>query len=261
MRIVKDLVKSTLKLKPQYGVKPLKNLVHIGSKYHGYELPENFFNKDSICYCVGAGEDISFDTELKVKYDAKVFIFDPMPEGINYFIKLKEYAARGETFGVEGDEVFRYRINPEQLESITYINKGVWNEKTVLRFYAPKLDNYISHSVYLFKDSDEYIDAPVDRLSAFMNEFNHKSIDLIKLEIEGAEYAVIDSIVKDKIDVKIIAVEFDEFFHAQGLGFHLRIKKATNQLKKSGYILAHSTDKFKRTFIREDVFNQLKEQE
>jgi FkbM family methyltransferase len=258
MKIVKDFVKKTFKLNPQAGVNPLKNLIHIGSKYHGYKVPDNFLNRDSICYCVGAGEDISFDTELKIRYDSKIFIFDPMPEGVNYFLKLKEYTARGETFGVDGDEVFRYRISSEQLEEMTYINKGVWDQKTTLKFYAPQLDNYISHSVYLFKDSNDYIEAPVDRLSSFMKQFNHQAVDLVKLEIEGAEYAVIDSIVKDKLDIKMIMVEFDEFFHTSGLGFLLRIKKACDQLKKAGFVLVHSTDKFKRTFIRKDVYKQLK---
>lgn len=261
MRIVKNFVKKSLKLMPQDGVKPLKNLIHIGSKSHGYKVPDNFLNKDSICYCVGAGEDISFDTELKVRYDSKVFIFDPMPEGVNYFKKLKEYTARGETFGVDWDDVFRYRISLEQLEDITYVNRGVWDEKTTLKFYAPQLDDYVSHSVYLFKDSGEYIEAPVDRLANFMKEFNHETIDVLKLEIEGAEYAVIESVVKDKLDVKIIMVEFDEFFHASGPTFLFRIKKSYNQLKKAGFILVHSTEKFKRTFIRKDIYKQLKKAE
>ena len=100
MQSLKKLLKKVLGLDPMKGVRPLKNLVYIGSKYHGYTIPENFINQNSICYCIGAGEDISFDTELKVLYNAKIFIFDPMPEGKNYFTRLKEFARSGKTMRI-----------------------------------------------------------------------------------------------------------------------------------------------------------------
>ena len=261
MKIVKQLVKKIFGLGPQVDVKPLKNLVYVGSKHHGYTLPRDFLKKDSLCYCIGAGEDISFDTELKRLYDARVFVFDPTPEGINYFVHLKEWMARGDSIHVEGDKDFTYRVNPAQLNEMTYVERGVWSEKTVLKFYAPTIDNYISHSVYLFKESGEYINAPVDRMSNFMKEFGHGSVDLVKMEIEGAEYAVLDSIVRDKLDVKVICVEFDEVFLSRGIRYMFRIKKSCRQLKKAGYILVHSTPLLKRTFVQKDIYNQLKANE
>ncbi|HTS44296.1 MAG TPA: FkbM family methyltransferase [Puia sp.] len=258
MRPVKKLLKKALGLDPMANVKPLKNLVYIGSKYHGYTIPPNIIKRDSICYCIGAGEDISFDTELKVLYDAKIFIFDPMPEGKNYFVKLKEYTRNGKVMTIEGENSFTYRINSEQLDDMVYVEKGVWDEATTLRFYAPKLEDYVSHSAYLFKSSDKFIDAPVDRLSNFMKSFGHQSIDLVKMEIEGAEYTVLDTIVRDQLDVKIIVVEFDEVFHSNGLKFLYRIKKTSDELEKAGWILVHSTPMFKRTFIRQDLYQQLK---
>jgi FkbM family methyltransferase len=256
--MIKKLIKKTFGFDAQSDIKPLKNLIFIGSKYHGYWVPDNFLNKNSICYCIGAGEDISFDTELKILYDAEVFIFDPTPEGKNYFAKLNEYTANGKTLIIDGNNSFTYRINKNQLDEIKFIDKGVWDQDTVLKFYAPDAEDYVSHSVYLFKESNNYIEAPVDRLSNFMKKFNHHTVDLVKMEIEGAEYAVLDTIIKDKLDVKIICVEFDEVFHAKGLGYLLRIKKTCDQLKKAGYVLVHSTVLYKRTFIRKDVYTQLK---
>jgi FkbM family methyltransferase len=258
MQPIKKLLKKITGIDPQTDVKPLNNLIFIGSKYHGYSVPGNFINKDSVCYCIGAGEDISFDTELKILYDAKVFIFDPTPEGINYFAKLREYAAKGEALSIEGNNSFTYRINKKQLDEIKFVERGVWSHEAVLKFYDPGMEDYASHSVYLFKDSKNYIEAPVDRLSSFVKEFNHHTIDLVKMEIEGAEYAVLETIVQDKLDVKMILVEFDEIFHSKGYGYLFRIKKASDLLKKAGYMLVHSTDLYKRTFIREDVYTQLK---
>jgi FkbM family methyltransferase len=261
MRIFKKLVKLAFGLDSQYGVKPLQKLTYIGSKYHGYTIPADLLNADSVCYCIGAGEDVSFDTELKRIFDARVFVFDPMPEGKDYFVRLKQAVAVGGSLPVEGDEEFRYRISPQKLDEIVYVEKGVWDKDTVLKFFAPTVDNYPSHSVYLFQGSGEYIDAPVDRLSHLMKKFNHRQVDLVKMEIEGAEYTVLDTIVKDKLDVKIICVEFDEVFHVQGIRYMFRIRKSRLQLKKAGFLLVHSTPLMKRTFVRKDVYEQLKARE
>ena len=110
MDIFKKLVKQIFGLDSQFGVKPLKKLTYIGSKHHGYTIPENLLNRESVCYCIGAGEDVSFDTELKRIFDAKVFVFDPMPEGKNYFVRLKQAVAVGGSLPVEGDPEFRTEI-------------------------------------------------------------------------------------------------------------------------------------------------------
>jgi FkbM family methyltransferase len=254
--MLKDVLKKALGIHGLSGVQPLKNMVHVGSKYHGYWIPDNFLNHDSVCYCIGAGEDISFDTELKIAYDCRLYIFDPTPEGKNHFLKLKEHTSLGKPLGVDGDS-FTYRINSKQLDELVYVEKGVWDQDTVLRFYAPVIDNYVSHSVYLFKDSHDFIEAPVDRIRNFMKNLNHSTVDLVKMEIEGAEYTVLDTIIRDKLDVKMILVEFDEVFHANGFGYLFRIKKITDELRKAGYLLAHSTPQFKRTYIREDIYRQL----
>ncbi|MVM37165.1 hypothetical protein GO730_05085 [Spirosoma sp. HMF3257] len=185
MQHVIGLAKKALGIHPQQGVKPLNNLIHIGSHYHGYHLPHNFLTSDSICYCIGAGEDISFDTELKVMYDAQVYIFDPMPEGINHFQKLKEHTKKGKSLTIEPTVPFTYRLSEKQLEAITFVEIGVWDKKTNLKFFAPERDDYASHSLYLFQESNEYIEAPVDRLSNLMKMLGHSSIDVVKLEIEG----------------------------------------------------------------------------
>ena len=39
-------------------------LKRIGTNYDGWTIPENILNEDSIIYCIGIGEDISFDIGL-----------------------------------------------------------------------------------------------------------------------------------------------------------------------------------------------------
>ena len=262
VKFMKQTIKKILKIDAKNGVRPLANMIYIGSKYHGYWIPANFFNKESIFYCVGAGDDISFDTELKIQFDCVIYIFDPTPASILHFKSLKEISSKNQKMpSVSQDSGFTYRINFNQLEELNFIPIGVWSHKTVLKFYDPGIENYVSHSAYLFKDSKNCVEFPVDSLKNFMKEFGHQSLDVVKLEIEGAEYEVLDSIIKDKLDVKIILVEFDEVFHKKGLAHFFRIKKACKQLKEAGYVLVHSTKTLKRTFIREDIYKELKSKE
>ena len=260
--LFKGLKKGVLNIYSRLGVKPLQNLVHVGSKYHGYYVPANYLDKNSICYCVGAGDDISFDTELKILYDSHIVIFDPTPASKDHFLKLKETVEKNEpTPPVHGDPAFTYRISLEKLNEIIFVEKGIWTENTLLKFHDPEIGGYVSQSVFLFKDSKKVMELPVDRLNNLMRSLNHDKVDLVKLEIEGAEYTVIDTILEDKIDVKMILVEFDEVFHAKGFSHLLRIKRTCDKLKKAGYVLTHSTPKLKRTFIRKDVHKQLKSNE
>ncbi|GAB3991377.1 hypothetical protein GCM10028807_21300 [Spirosoma daeguense] len=242
---------------PQQGVESLPT-DHIGSTYHGYNVPKGFLNSQSICYCIGAGDDISFDTELKVQYDAQVFIFDPMPEGILHFKKLKEFAKHNQLLTIHGQAPFTYRISDEQLDTVTFVEIGVWDKKEMLKFYEPTREGYPSHSVYMFKESGKYIEAPVDRLNALMRQLGHTTVDLVKIEIEGAEYTVIDTILEDQLDVKLILVEFDEIHNPTDKMHHFRIKKTCDKLRKAGYVLIHSTDEMKRSFLRRDVFEKLR---
>ena len=259
MQFAKTILKKILKIDSQSNVSPIKNVVHIGSKNHGYFLPENFFNSSSICYCVGAGEDISFDTELVVNYNCNVVILDPAPEGIQHFNLLTDKINSNEILSIgHENSLFNYRITKAQLSKIKYIEKGVWDANTVIKFYEPTIENYASHSIKLFHESGKFIEVPVDRLSNIMKSLGHTTIDLLKLEIEGAEYTVIETIVEDHLDIKAILVEYDEVYHSKGFPYLYRIKKSTDLLLNNGYKLVHSTNHFKRLFIKTELYKNYK---
>jgi len=258
MNNIKKLIKRSLKIDPFSNLTPLNNLVYLGSVKHGYHVPQSFLNKNSICYCVGAGKDISFDVELVTRFNCNVFIFDPMPYAKEHYLQVKEMIDKGEPLTIDkGKFAYTYKAAADDFKKITYIGTGIWNEKKIVKFFDPASDNYAGHSIINLQNTDTYIEAPVDTLNNIMKENNHRSIDLLKLEIEGAEYTVIDSIASDKPDIKVICVEFDEVFHIKNSGYLWRIKKSTGQLLKAGYKIVHSTHQFKRTFVRHDVYDLL----
>ena len=240
---------------------PLKNLFYVGSANQGYTIPASYLNESSVCYCVGAGTDISLDTELAAIFKAKVFVFDPMTYALDHFNGLVSSTKMGKRFTNDNNKQgYVYTIGTEDLLAITYCATGIWDEKKVVKFYVPSLDNYAGHSITNLQNTEDYIAAPVDKLANIMRELGHQQLDLLKLEIEGSEYTVINDVLADKLDVKIILVEYDEFHHRKGLARLAAIRnieQSARKLIKAGYVLVHCLSFYKRTFIRADVFERL----
>jgi FkbM family methyltransferase len=261
MNLLKKVAKSVLANRAQQDVVPLKDLVHLGSTNHGYNVPNNYLSASSICYCVGAGTDISLDTELVTKFKSQVFIFDPMPYAQDHFNGLVSSTGQGISFTADNNKQgYVYSISAGELATIKYCGTGIWNEKKIVKFFVPSKDNYAGHSITNLQNTAEYIEAPVDKLVNIMQELGHQQIDLLKIEIEGSEYTVIDNVLADALDVKIILVEFDEYHHTKGLArlsAIRHIEQSSQKLSKAGYKLVHSTSFYKRTFVRADIFDSL----
>ena len=260
MQVLKDLAKKLVARKSQENVVPLKNLVYLGSTFQGYYVPDNYLQASSICYCVGAGVDISLDVELATRFGSQVFIFDPMPYALDHFNTLIEKTEKGEEFNASGgDGKYIYTVKRQQFDTLQFLATGVWNEKKTVRFYSPSKENYPGHSITNLQNTTDYIEAPVDKLGNIMRSLQHQHIDLLKIEIEGSEYVVIEDLLRDKLDVRVILVEFDEFHHREGkvLATINRINQTSNKLLKAGYKLVHSISFYKRVFVRADVFEAL----
>jgi len=99
-------------------------LEKIGTEYAGWYIPLDYLNENSICYCAGVGEDISFDLGLMKKCNCKIYAFDPTPRAIKH---VEETVT---------DEL-PYIFNPI----------GLWDENRELKFYEPKNKNHVSHSI------------------------------------------------------------------------------------------------------------------
>lgn len=205
----------------------LKDLKEIGTKYGGWVIPSSLINSESICYCVGCGEDISFDLGLIEQFGCNVFGFDPTPRAIQY---VRQNAGK----------------------NIKYIfgEVGLWDKEDNLKFYAPKNSEHVSHSLLNLQKTQNYITIKVNRLIAIMKNNGHNKLDLLKLDIEGAEYAVIDSIIADNLDIKIICVEYDECFNALDSNYRKRIRISAHKLITSGYSLVCVQGNGNYTFVK-----------
>ena len=65
-----------------------------------------------------------------------------------------------------------------------------------------------------------------------MKELGHAEIDLLKMNIEGAEYEVLQSILEDRIYPRIISLTFE------GQSPFMKAISWTKRLRQAGYELA-----------------------
>lgn len=95
------------------------------------------------------------------------------------------------------------------LDKMSFIELGLWNKKDTLRFFKQDNHNYVSQSLIEGVFGLSFDEVNVDSVKGIMNMFGHSHIDLIKLDIEGAECVVLEQMLDDGILPKYILVEFD----------------------------------------------------
>jgi FkbM family methyltransferase len=158
----------------------------LGSGYGGWSVDISRITPGSIVYSVGVGEDISFDLALIERAGCRIHVFDPTPISVEW---MKRQAL------------------PDLL---IFHEIGLAATNGEIDFQLPSIKG--EHSYSLVPDpattNRGIVRCQVRTLRAIMKDLNHSSIDLIKMDIEGFEYEVLENMMQEKIRPKYILVEF-----------------------------------------------------
>lgn len=166
-------------------IKEAQPLELLGSVGASWWIPKNQVKKDWVIYSGGVGEDISFDQELIKKYACTVFAFDPTPRAVAYADK-------------------------HTIKNFIFFPIGLWKENRILKFFSPADTKNVSHSIVNLQKTVNYFKAPCITIKSVMSRLGHTKIDLLKLDIEGAEFPTIDRMLADGIYPNVLAIEFDQ---------------------------------------------------
>lgn len=189
------------------------HLIRLGSKYGGYWIPDKM--DYSIIYDCGVGEDTSFAECCFIKFwRSDIHLFDPTAKAIKHLESISK--------------CYSHRWFPHYL--------GVSDINEIKKFYPPKNPEHASFSAENIQHTDNPVNFQCYSLKTIMDILNHEYIDLLKLDIEGSEYAVISSLRNFNIKPKVIVVEFHALDHAGSL-----IKYAADWLEKN-YVLLKTED-------------------
>jgi FkbM family methyltransferase len=162
------------------------DLVRLGSRYGGWWVPTSVLTPGAVAYCAGAGDDVTFDLAL-LGHGLRVTTFDPTPRSVTYVNSLR----------IE-DERFRF------------VPVGWWNEDTEIEVYAPRDPAHASYSALDLQATGRSITVPVRRVATLARELSDTALDIIKMDIEGAEMVVIPDILSSGPLPRVLCVEFDK---------------------------------------------------
>ena len=200
-----------------------------GNTYGGFYICPELLNENSILYSFGIGEDMSFDNTIIKNHNCHVFGFDPTPKSINW--------------------VKNQRLN----DNFHFYEFGINDKSGFIEFYLPKNSEHVSGSIITQKNIDvmKKVNVEMKSLADIMNELGHKHIDVLKMDIEGSEYDVIDNILDSKISITQILIEFHDRFFKNG---KYKSKEVIKKMNRSGYKIFAISDSFEEvSFINKNA--------
>lgn len=197
----------------------------------GWKYIPELLGADSVVYSLGVGDSIDFDMDLIHHYGLAVHAFDPTPYSEEWIATLElplnfvfhPWAAAGQDGSLR---LFR-RVNKRGKKS-----KVMWTA-----------DGNAG-------DGSDFIDAPAYTIGSMMNKLGHERIDILKVDVEGAEYDILDNLgTVDRLPIQLL-VEFHHRF--PGIGKE-KTAASIEKLKTLGYkIFAISETGREIGFVLED---------
>ncbi|WP_260738902.1 FkbM family methyltransferase [Tunturiibacter lichenicola] len=206
----------------------------VGNVHSGWVMKKGL--DPLVIYCAGVGQGISFELELAKTSRRPILVFDPSPQGLATMAEI-------------------------DAGNIEFFPVGLAATTGAVEFSLTRQDGEASRSVAdngFGKVSFDCWD-----LATVMRRNGDAVIDLLKMDIEGFEYEIIDQFLEQGIPVRQLCVEFHPWL-APGRTFG-RTWKTIAKLYRAGYriIYKHRGDHtfvLKESRFRELVKNRTKEQ-
>lgn len=159
-------------------------IIQVGQGYGSYFLPEIATKVSGVAWLVGAGENLDLDKYL-IDKGWNVAIVDPTPRAI-------EFAQE----------------NLVLSDKIKFIQKGLWKESGDFKFYHPKNSDHVSLSITNLQHTTTYSMLATITPNELSSEIGIPL--LVKLDVEGAAYEIIDCLLRSEIFPEFLLAEFEQ---------------------------------------------------
>jgi FkbM family methyltransferase len=180
-------------------------MVRFGTYYGGWWIPEVAPERGA-AFCVGAGTDVSFDLELQ-RLGYRVYTVDPTPTAVEH---VSSHAP-----------------------SLELVPVGVWQDSGDLEFANDACWGQswaITDNASAVTGTGEVRRFPVVTMQELLARTHEADPAILKLDVEGAEHVVLESMLRDGIRPHSICVEFDDHRVREVL-------RTTRRLRRAGYDL------------------------
>lgn len=187
--------------------------------YHYFRLKNNWIFPSNMAHKTGAniakGTHETDVTTIVKNYLRKGSDFVDVGANVGYYSRLASQivgsSGRVYAFEVEHDNFYALSKNTDSLTNVIPMNFAVTNENSFLKI------NHSSHSAcHSIVDNDHHLDGnhfitPTITLDKFWSVYlNQSKIDLIKIDVEGAELFVLEGMenIMSGDNVKAIIIEY-----------------------------------------------------
>jgi FkbM family methyltransferase len=202
---------------------PMNGLVSLGSSHYGaWVVPESLIGAGWTCYCVGAGGDVTFDLDLVRKRGALVRCFDPDDD----------YIRRAQAAGAAQPRFSTHQV------AIAPVDGPIRMQRTHIigsRSVSPA-DLY---------DTRDYVVVPGRTIRSLMHDLGDRSVELLKLDVEGGEYDLLDDLDLAGLGVRVFCTQLH---HAASVR---QARALVARIQNAGYHLVANVPAVKLTFVRE----------
>jgi FkbM family methyltransferase len=179
-----------------------------------------------LVYSFGIGLDVSFDLALIERYGAEVYGFDPTPVAKSWLAQQN------------------------MPDSFHFVDCGLAAHNGELELALPP-NHGVSFTPLIAGQDFQKGKFPVKTLSTFLSELGHGRVDIIKIDIEGAEYEIIDELAQCQDRIGQLLIEFHHrMFDVENACYMTR--SAVGLLRAAGFkLFAISPRGLEFSFLRE----------
>lgn len=211
--------------------------IYLSYKLYGdslrYKWPvlTDFITEKSLVYSFGVGQNASFELGMISELQCQVHAFDPTPRSTAW--------AKAQT------------LDPR----FSFHGIGICDEDGQAAFFPPENPDEISYTIIseLKARADVFL-AEVRTLSSIMNLLHHSRIDMLKMDIEGAENRVILQLLHTDIRPPQLLIEFHHGFY--GIT-RAQVRNMVDILKLMGYKIFWLSDRgLEYAFVHRDLLDQ-----
>jgi FkbM family methyltransferase len=190
--------------------------VVLGSEYGGHCVCPNGLGPDAVVYSFGVGEDASFDVALIERFGVELHAFDPTPRSIAW-VRAQSMPAGFHFHAI-----------------------GLADYDGVGRFSPPDNPEHISHTLLSRPETAaRALEVEVRTLPTLMRELGHARLSVLKLDIEGSEYAVLEQALAAGVAIDQVLVEYHHQFKSVP---RARTADSVARLRDAGYRLFHVSE-------------------
>jgi FkbM family methyltransferase len=188
----------------------------IGTSYGSHTILRGSLSARSIVYSFGIGEDASFDLGVIERYGCRVRAFDPTERSIAWARAHVDHRLWTlHPIGLAASDGEAAFTPPANRSNVSYFRPAGR------------------------RDDQDRVQLTVRSLPSIMRELSHDRVDLLKMDIEGFEYEVIESMLDTAVRPVQIAVEFHHGMYGYASA---ATNEAVDALQQNGYCLFHVSD-------------------